>query len=38
MDLERSIVQHYGEMHEVLLRVAQGTGARQDVGVQVQLS
>ena len=34
--LERSIVQHYGETHEVLIRVAQEAGARQDIGVQIQ--
>ena len=34
--LERSIVQHYGETHEVLIRVAQGAGAGQDVGAQVK--
>jgi preprotein translocase subunit SecF len=36
LGLERSIVQHYGEAHEVLIRVPQGTGAGQDVGAQVQ--
>jgi preprotein translocase subunit SecF len=36
MGLERSIVQHYGETHEVLIRVAQGAGAGQDVGAQVK--
>src|SRR5262245_43379403 len=36
LGLERSIVQHYGETHEVLIRVPQGAGAGQDVGVQLQ--
>ena len=36
LGLERSIVQHYGETHEVLIRVPQGAGAGQDVGAQVQ--
>jgi preprotein translocase subunit SecF len=34
--LERSIVQHYGEPHEVLIRVPQGAGVGQDIGAQVQ--
>src|SRR5262249_49273264 len=34
--LERSIVQHYGEPHEVLIRVPQGAGVGHDVGTQVQ--
>lgn len=33
---ERAIVQHYGDAHEVLIRVAQGTNAGQDIGAQVQ--
>jgi len=36
LGLERSIVQHYGETHEVLIRVPQGGGAGQDIGAQVQ--
>src|SRR2546427_7262572 len=36
LGLERSIVQHYGETHEVLIRVPQGAGAGQDIGAQVQ--
>ena len=33
---ERAIVQHYGDAHEVFIRVAQGTNAGQDIGAQVQ--
>jgi len=33
---ERAIVQHYGDTHEVLIRIAQGTGEGQDIGGQVQ--
>ncbi len=36
LGLERSIVQHYGDTHEVLIRVAQMAGVGQDVGAQVQ--
>jgi preprotein translocase subunit SecF len=36
LGLERSIVQHYGDAHEVLIRVAQTAGAGQDVSAQVQ--
>src|SRR6266436_8060508 len=36
LGLERSIVQHYGDTHEVLIRVPQTTGERQDVSVQVR--
>lgn len=36
LGLERSILQHYGDAHEVLIRVAQTTGERQDVSAQVQ--
>src|ERR1051326_531168 len=36
MGWERAIVQHYGDTHEVLIRVAQGSGERQDIGAQVQ--
>jgi len=33
---ERAIVQHYGDMHEVLIRIAQRTSEGQDIGGQVQ--
>src|SRR5438128_1701319 len=36
LGLERSIVQHYGDTNEVLIRVAQMAGVGQDVGAQVQ--
>ena len=36
MGWERAIVQHYGDTHEVLIRVAQRTSAGQDAGAQVQ--
>jgi len=36
LGLERSIVQHYGETQEVLIRVAQGAVEGQDIGVQIQ--
>ena len=33
---ERAIVQHYGDPHEVLIRVPQRTNEGQDIGAQVQ--
>src|SRR5262245_16138032 len=33
---EGAIVQHYGDTHEVLIRVAQGTSEGQDIGAQAQ--
>src|SRR5262249_356288 len=33
---ERAIVQHYGDTHEALIRIAQRTSEGQDVGGQVQ--
>jgi preprotein translocase subunit SecF len=33
---ERAIVQHYGDPHEVLIRIAQRTSEGQDIGAQVQ--
>jgi preprotein translocase subunit SecF len=33
---ERAIVQHYGDTHEVLIRITQRTNAGQDIGAQVQ--
>jgi preprotein translocase subunit SecF len=36
LGLERSIIQHYGDMHEVLIRVAQMTETGQGIGAQVQ--
>jgi preprotein translocase subunit SecF len=33
---ERAIVQHYGDAYEVLIRVAQEAGTRQDTGAQIQ--
>ena len=33
---ERAIVQHYGDTHEVLIRVPQGINEGQDIGGQVQ--
>jgi preprotein translocase subunit SecF len=33
---EKAIVQHYGDPHEVLIRVPQRTSAGQDIGTQVQ--
>jgi len=36
LGLERSIVQHYGDLHAVLIRVAQMTETGQGIGAQVQ--
>ena len=33
---ERAIVQHYGDTHEVLIRITQRTSEGQDIGAQVQ--
>ena len=33
---ERAVVQHYGDTHEVLIRIAQKTSEGQDIGAQIQ--